>query len=65
MVTLIASSLLLGLIIMALYFFGAFKSPYLGMPYFRLFRLALYLLLALLMLTLWRTGEAIPRPHYA
>jgi hypothetical protein len=34
MVTLIAGSLLLGIIIVALYFFGAFKSPYLGIPYF-------------------------------
>lgn len=32
--TLIAGSLLLGIIIVALYFFGAFKSPYLGLPVF-------------------------------
>jgi hypothetical protein len=36
MVTLIASSLLLGIIIVVLYFFGAFKSPYIGLPFFRL-----------------------------
>lgn len=61
MVTLIASGLLLGLIIVALYFFGAFKSPYLGIPYFWLFRFALMLLLMLLMLTLWYGGR--DRPH--
>lgn len=56
MVTLIAGSLLLGIIIVALYFFGAFKSPYLGLPYFSLFRVAL-LLLMLLMLTLWYSAK--------
>ncbi|MBX3331430.1 MAG: hypothetical protein KF722_13570 [Nitrospira sp.] len=54
MVTLIAGSLLLGIIIVALYFFGAFKSPYVGLPYFWLFRFALMLLL---MLTLWYGGN--------
>ena len=57
MVTLIAGSLLLGLIIVALYFFGAFKSPYIGIPYFWLFRFALMLLL---MLTLWYGGKEQP-----
>jgi hypothetical protein len=57
MVTLIAGGLLLGIIIVALYFFGAFKSPYLGIPYFWLFRLALYLLLMWLMLTFWYGGR--------
>lgn len=60
MVPLIAGGLLLGIIIVALYFFGAFKSPYLGLPYFWLFRLALYLLLILLMLTLWYGGRERP-----
>lgn len=61
MVSLIAGSLLLGIIIVALFFFGAFKSPYLGLPYFWLFRLALMLLLMLLMVTLWQGG--IERPY--
>ncbi len=60
MVTLIAGSLLLGIIIVALYFFGAFKSPYLGLPYFWLFRFALLLLLMLLMLTFWYSGRERP-----
>ncbi len=34
MVTLLAGGLLLGLIIVALCFFGAFKSQYVGLPYF-------------------------------
>ncbi|OQW32324.1 MAG: hypothetical protein A4E19_20070 [Nitrospira sp. SG-bin1] len=55
MVTLIAGGLFLGLIIVALYFFGAFKSPYLGLPYFWLFRFALMLLLMWLMATLWQS----------
>ena len=55
--TLIAGSLFLGLIIVALYFFGAFKSPYIGIPYFWLFRFALMLLL---MLTLWYGGKEQP-----
>ncbi len=58
--TLIAGSLLMGLIIVALYFFGAFKSPYLGLPYFWLFRFALMLLLTLLMLTFWYGGRERP-----
>jgi uncharacterized membrane protein YbhN (UPF0104 family) len=57
MVTLIAGGLLLGLIVVALFFFGAFKSPYVGLPYFWLFRFALMLLLMLLMLTLWKGGK--------
>ena len=57
MVTLIAGSLFLGLIIVALYFFEAFKSPYIGIPYFWLFRFALMLLL---MLTLWYGGKEQP-----
>ncbi len=57
MVTLIAGSLFLGLIIVALYFFEAFKSPYIGIPYFWLFRFALMLLL---MLTLWYGGKDQP-----
>ncbi len=57
MVTLIAGGLLLGLIIVALSFFGVFKPPYLGLPYFRLFRFALLLLLMLLMLTFWYSGR--------
>lgn len=57
MVTLIAGGLLLGLIVVALFFFGAFKSPYVGLPYFWLFRFALMLLLMLLMLTLWQGGK--------
>ncbi|HEX6727804.1 MAG TPA: hypothetical protein VF078_10655 [Nitrospira sp.] len=60
MVTLIAGSLLLGLIIVALYFFGAFKSPYIGIPYFWMFRFALMLLLMLLMLVLWHSGKEQP-----
>jgi hypothetical protein len=60
MVTLIAGSLLLGIIIIALYFFGAFKSPYVGLPYFWLFRFALLLLLMLLMLTFWYSGRERP-----
>ncbi len=60
MVTLIAGGLLLGIIIVALYFFGAFKSPYLGLPYFWLFRLALLLLMMLLMLTFWCGGREQP-----
>ena len=48
MVTLIAGGLLLGTIVVALYFFGAFKSPYIGLPYFWLFRFALLLLLMIL-----------------
>ncbi len=59
MVTLIAGGLLLGIIIVALYFFGAFKSPYLGLPYFWLFRLAL-LLLMMLMLMFWYSGRERP-----
>ena len=58
--TLIAGSLLMGLIIVVLYFFGAFKSPYLGLPYFWLFRFALMLLLTLLMLTFWYGGRERP-----
>ena len=58
--TLIAGSLLLGIIIVALYFFGAFKSPYLGLPYFWLFRFASLLLLMLLMLTFWYSGRERP-----
>ena len=50
MVTFIAAGLLLGAIIVTLFVFGAFKSPYIGLPFFRL---ALYLLLMLLMLALW------------
>jgi hypothetical protein len=53
MVTLIAGGLLLGIIIVALFFFGAFKSPYVGLPYFWLFRFAMMLLL---MLALWWYG---------
>jgi hypothetical protein len=53
MVTLIASCLLLGIILMTLYFFGAIKSPYFGWPYFGMFRLALYLLLTLLAVLIW------------
>jgi len=64
MVTLIAGGLLLGIIIVALYFFGAFKSPYLGIPYFWFFRLALFLLLMLLMLTLWYGGREQPYEEY-
>ena len=60
MVTLIAGSLLLGLIIVALYFFGAFKSPYIGIPYLWLFRFALMLLLMLLILTFWQGGREQP-----
>ena len=60
MVTLIAGGLLLGIIMIALYFFGAFKSPYLGLPYFWLFRFALLLLLMLLMLTFWYSGRESP-----
>ncbi len=56
MVTLIAGSLLLGIIIVALYFFGAFKSPYVGLPYFWLLRFALMLLLMLL----WYGGRERP-----
>ena len=60
MVTLIAGGLLLGIIMIDLYFFGAFKSPYLGLPYFWLFRFALLLLLMLLMLTFWYSGRESP-----
>lgn len=60
MVTLIAGSLFLGIIVVALYFFGAFKSPYLGIPYFWLFRFALMLFLMLLMLTFWQGGRESP-----
>ena len=57
MVTFIATGLLVGVIIVALYFFGAFKSPYIGLPFFRL---AWYLLLMLLMLALWYGGRELP-----
>ncbi len=50
MVTFIAAGLLLGTIIVTLFVFGAFKSPYIGLPFFRL---AMYLLLMLLMLAFW------------
>ena len=50
MVTFIAAGLLLGGVILTLFLFGAFKSPYIGLPFFRL---AMYLLLMLLMLALW------------
>ena len=64
MVTLIAGSLLMGLIVVALYFFGAFKSPYLGLPYFWLFRFALLLLLMLLMATFWYGQKERPYEGY-
>lgn len=64
MVTVIASGLLLGIIIVALYFFGTFKSPYLGLPFFWLFRFALFLLLMLLMLMLWQGGRKHPAEGY-
>jgi len=54
MVTFIAAGLFMGIIIVALYFFGAFKSPYIGLPFFRL---AWYLLLMLEMLALWYGGR--------
>lgn len=57
MVALLAVSLLLGIAIMLLYFSGAFKSPYFGIPYILLFRLAFYLLLMLLMLMFWYGGK--------
>ena len=57
MVTFIAAGLLMGIIIAGLYFFGAFKSPYIGLPFFRL---AWYLLLMLLMLALWYGGRELP-----
>lgn len=58
MVTFIAAGLLLGIIIAALLFFGAFKSPYIGLPFFRL---ALYLLVMLLILALWYSER---KPSY-
>ena len=61
MVTFIAAGLLLGIIIVGLYFFGAFKSPYIGLPFLRL---ALYLLLMLLMLALWYGGKERPYEGY-
>jgi hypothetical protein len=61
MVTLIASSLLLGIIIVVLYFFGAFKSPYIGLPFFRL---AWFLFLILIMLALWYGGRERPYEGY-
>lgn len=54
MVTLVAGGLLPGSIILALCFFGAFKFPYLGIPDFWLFRLALYLLRRLM---IWYGGR--------
>jgi hypothetical protein len=60
MVTIIAGGLLLGLIIVALYFFGAFKSPYVGIPYFWLFRFAFMLLMMWLMVTFWQSGNERP-----
>jgi hypothetical protein len=53
MVALFALSLLLGIAVLGLYFSGAFKSPYFGIPYVLLLRLAFYLLMMLLMLTFW------------
>ncbi len=61
MVTFIAAGLLIGVIIVALYFFGAFKSPYIGLPFFRL---AWYLLLMLLMLALWYGEKERPYEGY-
>lgn len=57
MVALFAFSLLLGIALLGLYFSGAFKSPYFGIPYILLLRLAFYLLMMLLMLTLWYGGK--------
>lgn len=58
MVALLAVSLLLGIALMLLYFSGAFKSPYFGIPYILLFRLAFYLLMMSLMLMMfWYGGK--------
>ena len=60
MITLIAGGLLLGLIFVALFFFGAFKSPYIGIPYFWLFRFILLFLMMWLMATFWYGGMERP-----
>ena len=48
MLTLVAGMLLTGLIVVALYAFGVFSTPYLDA-----FRFAFYLLLVLLVLSVW------------
>lgn len=57
MVALFALSLLLVIAVLGLYFSGAFKSPYVGIPYILLLRLAFYLLMMLLMLLFWHGGK--------
>jgi hypothetical protein len=53
MVTLIAGSVLLGMLLVTLCLFRPFKSRDFGWPYFGMFRLALYLLLTLLAVLIW------------
>jgi len=56
MLTLTTALLLLAVIIIALYAFGVFNTPYLDA-----FRFAFYLLLALLVMSIW--FGAIERPY--
>ena len=58
MLTLLTGLLLLGVIVIALYAFGAFDTPYLDA-----FRAAFYLLLVLLLLSVWfSTGHQSNQP---
>ena len=59
MMTLLTGLLLLGVIVIALYAFGVFDTPYLDA-----FRAAFYLLLVLLILSVWFSiGHQANEPH--
>lgn len=59
MVTFLMVLLFLGVILIALYAFGVFDTPYLGA-----FRFALYLLLVLLALSIWYGALKHPYEGY-
>jgi hypothetical protein len=59
MLTLIAGLLFLAVIVMALYAFGIFNTPYLGA-----FRFAFYLLLVLFVLAVWYGTMNQPHEGY-
>ena len=59
MLTLLTALLLTGAIVVALYAFGVFNTPYLGA-----FRFTFYLLLALLLLSIWFGTGNSPQEGY-
>jgi hypothetical protein len=59
MMTLLTGLLLTAVIVIALYAFGVFNTPYM-----EAFRVAFYLLLVLLVLSVWLTAGHSPREGY-